>query len=78
MAKLRIDGNEIEVPDHFTLLQACEDAGAEVPRFCFHERLSVAALPHVPCRGEGRPAEAAGFLRHERARYPRRPERRTA
>ncbi|ABC90410.1 NADH-ubiquinone oxidoreductase chain G protein [Rhizobium etli CFN 42] len=42
MAKLKIDGNEIEVPDHFTLLQACEDAGAEVPRFCFHERLSVA------------------------------------
>ncbi|WP_416065982.1 NADH-quinone oxidoreductase subunit NuoG [Rhizobium sp. ZK1] len=42
MAKLRIDGNEIEVPDHFTLLQACEEAGAEVPRFCFHERLSVA------------------------------------
>ncbi len=42
MAKLKIDGNEIEVPDHFTLLQACEEAGAEVPRFCFHERLSVA------------------------------------
>src|SRR5215468_10641426 len=42
MAKLRIDGNEIEVPDHYTLLQACEEAGAEVPRFCFHERLSVA------------------------------------
>ncbi|TCS08427.1 MULTISPECIES: NADH-quinone oxidoreductase subunit NuoG [unclassified Rhizobium] len=42
MVKLKIDGNEIEVPDHFTLLQACEEAGAEVPRFCFHERLSVA------------------------------------
>ncbi|TDX88383.1 NADH dehydrogenase subunit G [Neorhizobium sp. R1-B] len=42
MAKLRVDGKEIEVPDHFTLLQACEEAGAEVPRFCFHERLSVA------------------------------------
>ena len=42
MAKLKIDGKEIEVPDHFTLLQACEEAGAEVPRFCFHERLSVA------------------------------------
>lgn len=42
MAKLKVDGKEIEVPDHFTLLQACEDAGAEVPRFCFHERLSVA------------------------------------
>ncbi|MGB3814789.1 MAG: NADH-quinone oxidoreductase subunit NuoG [Shinella sp.] len=42
MAKLKVDGKEIEVPDHFTLLQACEEAGAEVPRFCFHERLSVA------------------------------------
>ena len=42
MAKLVIDGQEIEVPDHFTVLQACEEAGAEIPRFCFHERLSIA------------------------------------
>ncbi len=42
MTKLKVDGREIEVPDHFTLLQACEEAGAEIPRFCFHERLSVA------------------------------------
>ena len=42
MAKLKVDGNEIEVPDHYTLLQAAEQAGAEVPRFCFHERLSIA------------------------------------
>ena len=42
MAKLIIDGSEIEVPDHYTLLQACEAAGAEIPRFCFHERLSIA------------------------------------
>lgn len=42
MTKLKVDGKEIEVPDHFTLLQACEEAGDEVPRFCFHERLSVA------------------------------------
>ncbi|MEO0910506.1 MAG: NADH-quinone oxidoreductase subunit NuoG, partial [Pseudomonadota bacterium] len=42
MAKLIIDGNEIEVPDHYTILQACEEAGAEIPRFCFHERLSIA------------------------------------
>ncbi|MEM8855190.1 MAG: NADH-quinone oxidoreductase subunit NuoG, partial [Pseudomonadota bacterium] len=42
MAKLIIDGAEIEVPDHYTLLQACEAAGAEIPRFCFHERLSIA------------------------------------
>ncbi|MEW7006767.1 NADH-quinone oxidoreductase subunit NuoG [Lentilitoribacter sp. EG35] len=42
MAVIKVDGNEVEVPDHYTLLQACEEAGAEVPRFCFHERLSIA------------------------------------
>ncbi len=42
MAKIKVDGNEIEVPDHYTLLQACEEAGTQIPRFCFHERLSVA------------------------------------
>jgi NADH-quinone oxidoreductase subunit G len=42
MAKLKVDGKEISVPDHLTLLQAAEEAGAEIPRFCFHERLSIA------------------------------------
>ncbi len=42
MAKLIVDGTEIEVAPEATLLQACEQAGAEVPRFCFHERLSIA------------------------------------
>jgi NADH-quinone oxidoreductase subunit G len=40
--KLIIDGKEIEAEDNITLLQACEQAGAEIPRFCYHERLSVA------------------------------------
>ena len=40
--KLIIDGKEIEVEDHLTLMQACEMAGAEIPRFCYHERLSIA------------------------------------
>ncbi|HVD84488.1 MAG TPA: NADH-quinone oxidoreductase subunit NuoG, partial [Bradyrhizobium sp.] len=40
--KLIIDGKEIDVPAEFTLLQACEAAGAEIPRFCYHERLSIA------------------------------------
>ena len=40
--KLNIDGKDIEVPRHYTLMQACEEAGAEIPRFCYHERLSVA------------------------------------
>jgi len=42
MTKVIIDGQEIDVPPHYTLLQACEAAGAEIPRFCFHERLSIA------------------------------------
>jgi NADH-quinone oxidoreductase subunit G len=42
MSKIIIDGNEIDVPPEYTLLQACEAGGAEIPRFCFHERLSIA------------------------------------
>jgi NADH-quinone oxidoreductase subunit G len=42
MTKLIVDGTEIDVPPEYTLLQACETAGAEIPRFCFHERLSIA------------------------------------
>ena len=40
--KIVIDGQEIEVDPALTLLQACEQAGIEVPRFCYHERLSIA------------------------------------
>ena len=42
MTKVIVDGKEIDVPPEYTLLQACETAGAEIPRFCFHERLSIA------------------------------------
>jgi NADH-quinone oxidoreductase subunit G len=42
MTKLIVDDKEIDVPPEYTLLQACEAAGAEIPRFCFHERLSIA------------------------------------
>jgi NADH-quinone oxidoreductase subunit G len=41
MTKLIVNGKEIEVPPEYTLLQACETAGAEIPHFCFHERLSI-------------------------------------
>ena len=40
--KLIVDGIEIEVDPRLTLLQACEQAGVEIPRFCYHERLSIA------------------------------------
>lgn len=42
MTKIVVDGKEIEVPADYTVMQACEEAGAEIPRFCYHERLSVA------------------------------------
>ena len=40
--KLIVDGKEIEVEDGTTVMTACEAAGAEIPRFCYHERLSIA------------------------------------
>ncbi len=39
---IKIDGHLIEVDPNLTLIQACEQAGIEVPRFCYHERLSIA------------------------------------
>ncbi|MDB6176123.1 NADH-quinone oxidoreductase subunit NuoG [Paracoccus sp. Z330] len=39
---IKIDGNEIDVDPNLTLIQACEQAGIEIPRFCYHERLSIA------------------------------------
>jgi NADH-quinone oxidoreductase subunit G len=42
MPKLTIDGIEVEVPAGATVLQACEAVGIEIPRFCYHERLSIA------------------------------------
>ena len=42
LRKINIDGHEIEVDGAMTLIQACEQAGVEIPRFCYHERLSIA------------------------------------
>ena len=42
LRKVNIDGKEIEVDGAMTILQACEAAGVEVPRFCYHERLTIA------------------------------------
>src|SRR5688572_16038006 len=42
MPKVKVDGVEIEVPQGATVLQACELAGKEIPRFCYHERLAIA------------------------------------
>ncbi|MDA8712025.1 NADH-quinone oxidoreductase subunit NuoG [Alphaproteobacteria bacterium] len=42
MVKVTVDGQAVEVAPGTTIMQACEKAGAEIPRFCYHERLSVA------------------------------------
>jgi NADH-quinone oxidoreductase subunit G len=42
MPKLKVDGIEVEVPPGSTVLQACEAVGVEIPRFCYHEKLSIA------------------------------------
>src|SRR6201982_1068298 len=64
MTKLIVDGKEIDVPAEYTLLQACEAAGAEIPRFCYHERLSIAGncrmcLIEVKVRGRVGPKPVA-------------------
>ena len=42
LKKILINGNEVEVESSLTILQACEQHGIEIPRFCYHERLSIA------------------------------------
>tara|TARA_B110001450_G_scaffold100128_1_gene94913 strand:- start:1155 stop:3197 length:2043 start_codon:yes stop_codon:yes gene_type:complete len=42
MLKLKVNNKEIEIEDGLTVLQACEKAGVEIPRFCYHEKLSIA------------------------------------
>ena len=78
MTKLIVDGNEIDVPPEYTLLQACEAAGAEIPRFCFHERLSIAGNCRMCLIEVVGIAEAAGVLRHGREGPAARTERRHA
>mgnify|MGYP003327496699 CR=1 FL=1 len=42
MLKIKVNDIDVEVEEGFTVLQACEQAGAEIPRFCYHEKLSIA------------------------------------
>ena len=42
MLKLTVNDKEVEVENGLTILQACEQVGAEIPRFCYHEKLSIA------------------------------------
>jgi len=64
MTQLIVDGKEIDVPPEFTLLQACEAAGAEIPRFCFHERLSIAGncrMCLVELKGSPKPVASCAW-----------------
>ena len=42
ISQFAADNKEIEVDDHLTIMQACEEAGKEIPRFCYHDKLSIA------------------------------------
>ncbi|MEI8152975.1 MAG: NADH-quinone oxidoreductase subunit NuoG [Hyphomicrobiales bacterium] len=64
MAKIIIDGTEVDVPPEFTLLQAAEAAGSEIPRFCFHERLSIAGncrMCLVEVKGSPKPVASCAW-----------------
>jgi NADH-quinone oxidoreductase subunit G len=64
MTKLLIDGKEIDVPAEYTLMQACEAAGAEIPRFCYHERLSIAGncrMCLVELKGSPKPVASCAW-----------------
>jgi NADH-quinone oxidoreductase subunit G len=64
MTKIVVDGIEIDVPPEYTLLQACEQAGAEIPRFCFHERLSIAGncrMCLVEVKGSPKPVASCAW-----------------
>ncbi len=76
MPKVTVDGIELEVPQGATVLQACELAGKEIPRFCYHERLSIAGNCRM-CLVEvaAGAAQAAGELRSARRRWPDDPHR---
>ena len=42
MLKLKVNNIDVEVEEGLTVLQACEKIGVEIPRFCYHEKLSIA------------------------------------
>ncbi|MGB4865828.1 MAG: NADH-quinone oxidoreductase subunit NuoG [Hyphomicrobium sp.] len=63
--KLIIDGTPVEVEDSTTLMHACEAVGAEIPRFCYHERLSIAGncrMCLVEVQGSPKPVASCAML----------------
>src|SRR3569623_1284764 len=69
--KLIVDGKEIEAEETLPLLAACEQAGAEIPRFCYHERLSVAGNCRMcQVEWEGAPTPQASCALQVKDFYP--------
>src|SRR5262245_32037028 len=80
MTKILVDGVEVDVPPELTLLQACEAAGAEIPRFCYHERLSIAGncrmcLIEVKVGGKSGPKPVASCAQQVKDLPPPRDEK---
>src|SRR5450631_3989596 len=64
MSKVIVDDVEVDVPPEYTLLQACGEAGVEIPRFCYHERLSIAGncrMCLVEVQGMPKPAASCAM-----------------
>ena len=80
MTKVVVDGNAVDVPPEYTLLQACEAAGAETPQFCFHERLSIAGncrMCLVELSGSPKPVASCAWAVRYAVQAPRASRRRS-
>ena len=76
MPEFSIDGIELEAPAGTTVLQACELAGKDIPRFCQHERLLLTAKQvegHTICAlGDAAAWPIQGLIKHFRPELERR------
>ena len=61
MVQIFIDGKAVEVEEGITIIQACEQAGVEIPRFCYHEKLSIAGCNTQPTGNTLMDDEAARY-----------------
>ena len=64
MPKLKVNDIDIVVEDGLTVLQACEQAGAEIPRFCYHEKLSIAGNCRMCLVENGKITKTYSFMRN--------------
>ena len=67
MLKLKVNEIDVEVEEGLTVLQACEKAGVEIPRFCYHEKLFLFSTSFLkclnkPCTGQAEPSPNAHIV----------------